>query len=269
MIDNKSVFIPTRGRVNRQITLRYLKPEIAGWKTKIIVPEFEYKHWLNSDYPVATVPDDYNFSQIRQYIINNFKEEYHIIADDDLRFYKRIKNPSATSGLALQKTEDVAPILNIIIGLLEQGFTHGGLSERFGNVFHENDIKYDTRCTRFHFYNRDILCRQNFKLDDVVTKQDLHSILSMLELGFSNAVIYNFCQEQDGDNSSGGCGWYRTKEVTNQQAEHFVTLHPKFSKVIEKNVVWNGVKGKIKDVRIQWKKAFGSRSMERVENEII
>ena len=81
-------------------------------------------------------------------------------------------------------------------------------------------------------------------------------LLQSLTRGFSNVVLNDYCQNQGGSNTSGGCSTYRTPEVHADACYHLEELFPKFVTVVDKTTkaAWGG--GTRKDVRVQWKKAL-------------
>jgi hypothetical protein len=119
---------------------------------------------------------------------------------------------------------------------------------------------------RFHFYRASVLKEINFHFDDVVTKQDFHMTLSLLEHGYPNVVNFGWMQGQPGSNTDGGCSWYRTPEVMAAGAIRLKELHPDFVRIVEKETLhsWGG--GKRLDVNVSWKKALGSKVEKSAES---
>lgn len=241
------IFIPTRGRINRQDTLEYLKL----FDPIMVVPQCEESHW--KDYRRLVVPDHFKFSEIRQFIAEQDGDK-HCVIDDDLKLYRRCEDSTKLRGV----TEgEVFALLSKISRLLDK-YAHGGVSAREGNNHMDFPGVENTRCMRWHFYRPEVLREERFDFREVVTKQDFHCTLWLLERGFPNYVISEFAHNQRGSNVDGGCSSYRTQEVMDAGAEKLATLHPEFVKVVEKETksAWGG--GVRKDVRIQWKKAFRS-----------
>lgn len=230
-------FIATRGRVDRQITLNSLQGVI---KPKMVVPECEAKFF---DDPLV-VPDDWKFSDVRQFIAQQ-PGDLHLCLDDDLRFYHRKDDTK----LHKCRPEEIAEMLHFIEQVAAE-YDHGSISAREGNHTVKEDIVECSRAMRAHFYRPSVL--KGFDFRDVVTKQDFHMTLSLLRKGIKNAVIYRYAQNQDGY-AQGGCQRYRTPEVMVEGAHRLKELHPDFVDVVTRNADWSGPRV---DVRIQWKKAF-------------
>ena len=270
--DDMRIFIPTRGRMERRITVRYMFVEDLvkdGYLVDLVVPECEAEAWKRNTSTnfvgVHVVPDSWEFSDIRQGILEGCAGDLHFVVDDDLYFYRRTGD-----GVKLRKStyQDIKAMIRWISLQYQRGTVHGGISMREGNnrlvPYHQNgDYVRNTRVCRAHFYRPDVLRTEGFDFRDVRTKQDFHCTLSLLELGYPNHVSVEFAQNQAGSNSTGGCSRYRTKEVMDDGAHRLHELHPESVTVVEKETLgaWGG--GVRTDVRCAWKKAFMSRSDER------
>lgn len=244
------IFIPTRGRVNKQICLKHM-PQLKDHAI-MVVPECEKQHWKD---PVV-VPDEYQFSDIRQYIMENFNGK-HIVIDDDVRFYRRI-----TPGDWHLRDANWDDLQNLFKWIENLFYAHGGVSARefdnhgFWDRHPWKTYKLIGRCMRFHFYRSEI-CRQFINFTDIPAKQDFHFTLTMLENGYPNIINYEFAQgQQGGSNMEGGCSRYRDRNMLTKSALMLKELHPNFVTVVNKETkdAWGG--GTRKDVRIRWRKAF-------------
>lgn len=250
-----SLFIPTRGRVDKQITAKCLELDSLG--VVYVVPQCEASLWKK---PCLIVPDDYKFSDIRQAILN-YPGDYHLVMDDDLRFsIRRQDDPTKFVNIETMDDEDrlghAYAIVNEVTSLLDKGWVHGGMAARQGANRNTDQYLSVTREMRFHFYNAPFIRQLGYDFRRVTIKQDLDFTLWMLRQGFPNILINQYVQDQDGNNKDGGCSRYRTDEVLTEGAYKLASLHPEFVKVVEKKpkTAWGGVP-RI-DVDIQWKKAY-------------
>lgn len=263
MYPDLHVFVPTRGRLDRQHTLRELMLERVAdeiCKVTVVVPECEYYDWSGGKYvetenvKLATVPDEFGFSDIRQHLLElNTDEPGHIVIDDDLRYFRRVGD---TVQLEKCSWEDIKVMFDWTAEVMNEGFIHGGISVRGGNNHVKEKEVQVGREMRHHFYDRERVLATGLDFRQVKIRQDFHATLWLLRHGEPNIINYEFAQDQCGSNTDGGCSRYRTPEMLAEQAQVLADLHPGFVKVVEKYTkgAWGG--GMRTDVTIQWQKAF-------------
>lgn len=250
------VYVPTRGRARKQTTLKqfdlYKRPDVF-----VVVPECERRLWTRD---VLVVPDDYKFSDIRQFILN-CPGKYHLVLDDDLRpAVRRIDDPTKFTNLEVMdrasRADHIDQLFDTILSLLQEGWVHGGIAARQGANNDTNQYQFCSRVVRAHFYNAEIVKSLGHDFRQFVIKQDYDFILSMLCKGIPNIVINEYVQDQVGSNTSGGCSRYRTSSVLEEGANLLHQKYPDFVKVVHKHpkTSWGG-KPRV-DVVIQWKKAY-------------
>lgn len=257
------IFIPTRARIYKQITRREFFLDHVPYSVRYIVPEAEYKKAkaVFGDVEIIAVPDDWKLSDIRQWLIDDpdlSLDPYHIFMDDDLVFLRR-KAPLDVHQRKGNK-QDAIEAFQRMEHWLQTGYAHGSLSQRGGNNHCPEAFKEIGRATDCHFYNAAILRGEEIKINQVMLRQDFHTTLSLLELGYPNLIDHEFMSGQQ-DGTPGGCQVYRTPEMLAEQAHLLASLHPGLVKVIEKTR--KGGFGTSTDVRISWQKAFRSRINER------
>lgn len=271
-MSNLHIYVPTRGRTDRQLTRKWLSLDHIDYSVTYVVPECEEEFWGDQGVEYATVPDSYKFSDIRQAILVK-AGKYHVVIDDDLRLAVRgptgrLLNISAEY-TEQHRAEVVTGMLQEIEELLEKGWLHGGVSARQGNNHVENSYKVATREMRFHFYNSEVIRQLGYDFRRTVTKQDLDFTLWMLRRGLPNIVLFHYTQEQCGNNVKGGCSLYRNDTVLREGAERLAQLHTDYVKVVEKNPkkAWGG-QPRV-DVNIQWLKAYedGKKYLEELRRK--
>ncbi len=257
------IFVPTRARIDRQITRREFYLDKIPFRVTYVVPESEYDRFVrnHSTVQVITVPDAFRLSDIRQWLVDEHRtpDPYHCCWDDDLVFLRR-KAPLDVHQRKGNEVDAIECFQRIDRWLTVEGYAHGALSQRAGNNYEPNYYKVVGRATDTHFYNANILHGEGIKINAVTLRQDFHTTLSLLELGYPNVIDHEFMSGQQ-DGKPGGCEVYRTKEMLEEQAHLLASLHPDFVKVVTKER--KGGFGVSTDVRIQWLKAIGARRAER------
>ena len=183
-----------------------------------------------------------------------------MILDDDLRFCVR----KSTDDIKLRQCEpeDIDALFQRIEQLLDE-YPMVGVSSREGNNHKIDPLDFAARQMQVHAIRTDFFRKADIRPSTVVFKSDFFMTLSVLTRGQPNAIVSHWCVDQAlGSNAPGGVSLYRTVEKMNEGAERLRQLFPDFVKIVEKPIVWKGMKGKFNDVRMQWKKAYehGKRS---------
>ena len=153
---------------------------------------------------------------------------------------------------------------DVVILLTAKGFHHVGVSARPGNnnTFPKQYCE-KTRATHVHGYRLSTLLKHNVRFDAVPLMEDFHVTLSLLKLGYPNLVMQDFACGQAASNAPGGCSLYRDAELQAEACQTLRSLHPDFVTVVtKKSKSWQGMSTRL-DVRIQWKKALGTRRTTR------
>jgi hypothetical protein len=253
------IFIPTRARIYKQITRAKFFLDKLPYQVVYITPVSEADRYL-AVWPgskVLAVPDEYRLSDIRQFLIDEYRfpDPHHCCWDDDLVFLRR-KAPTDIHQRSNMTSQDAIECFQRIEGWLKEGYAHGAISQRSGNNHEPTAVKVIGRATDTHFYNADVIYGEGIKINEVILRQDFHLTLSLLERGYPNVIDHEFISGQS-DNGPGGCSVYRTKEMLEQQAYALAALHPEFVKVVTKTR--KGGFGESTDVRIQWIQSFESK----------
>jgi hypothetical protein len=249
-----NVFVVTYGRVGKQVTWRNLPPSIRQ-RASLVVDSTEAK--AHGDIPVTVLPEGLRgIGAVRQWMIDNSPTKV-VMLDDDLRFYKRREDKpelleKATEGEIEAMFEGIASTLEL--------HPLVGVASREGANRCVDRVVYNTRILRLLAYRADILRAQNIRFDRVPVMEDFDVALQLLRSGHKNIVLNTWAHNQEGSGLKGGCSTYRTREVQAQAAERLAELHPGHVSVVTKVTkgAWGG--GERKDVRINWKKAYGSSS---------
>lgn len=260
-----NIYIPTRGRTDRQTTWDELPEALRSRAYLVCPPEEVHAHNLAGR---AAIPCPVEgIIRKRQWIIDQFKnDQYLCMLDDDLIFLKR-KDASAWNLARCTPTE--VEDLFIVARSLVREFPQVGVSPRQGNNrFYPENLVTCNRVTNFHCYDLDVIHSLGIKFHDPLfpdtfTMEDFHVTLSLLEAGFQNAIITDFAWDQHGSNSKGGCSLYRNADTQALSATLLARRHPGLVRVTQKETKggWAGVAnatggGTRTDVVISWKKAF-------------
>lgn len=180
-----------------------------------------------------------------------------VMMDDDVRFVQRRSTESTQ--LAECAPVDVAIMMGKVEQLLDE-HGHVGVSARGGNnnlgVGGFADlISVNTRTLRVLAYRKEAFLQAKHGRVDVMEDFDVN--LQLLEMGYSNANIGWFAQDQKMTNAPGGCSTYRTHEVHEASAKKLAELHPGIVALRQKvNKTDKSGFGTRTEVTIQWKKAF-------------
>lgn len=254
------IFIPTRDRIEHQHTFHALPTQ---WQENVVLvcPDNEVKdHEQNGCLAIARPKSCEYVPQVRDFIVELSGGENFIMADDDLRFARRI--PGKTN-LLPATPEDIDWMINSLFeAVKDPDMGMVGLSSRQGNNHLEAPWSYNTRIHAFYAVDPSILERHKIRFGDVTLMEDHRINLSLLERGYSNKALAEMCWDQ-ASNAPGGCSTYRTTELQSRAAHRLYELHPEFVTVVVKKpkTAWKGEERH--DVRIAWKKAWKAGQFHR------
>lgn len=243
------IYIPTRGRVGKQITLRSL-PESLRRRTWLVVPTEEAGVHAHENILVQP-PSIRSIAEKRAWIMKQAHKtgiEKLTMLDDDMGFYAR-----GPKGLLKEYATDkvVEDLFKWIEDQLDD-FAHVGISSRMGNNHVEEDFKTTTRMMHSLSYYLPV-AMAHVKFNRVAFREDFDYTLQLLRKGYDNIVRYDVCVAPGTYGAKGGCFDERTVEKSNREAELLATLHPGLVKVVDKD--YKGVPRK--EVMVQWKKSLG------------
>lgn len=131
-------------------------------------------------------------------------------------------------------------------------YAHTCLSSRMGNNQEEEVWKIGGRAMHSIGQRRDVMLKNNIRFDSILLREDFHVTLSLLRLGYANAVFYDVCCSPAEYGAKGGCFDERTVQLGNAQAVLLSKMHPGLVKVVDKN--YDDTPRK--EVVISWKKAL-------------
>jgi hypothetical protein len=254
------IAIPSMGRAD---TVRTLAMWPKEWlpSTYLVVPLEEsaaYKlHWPGVKQVMVDPQMANGIAATRQYIWEQAKDvEYVCQVSDDLRFAYRDENMKLHGATELH----VRFIFDLMLRLLMDGWMHVGLSARAGNNHVPHVMKAVGRMCDVYAHRHHDCRKLGVRWDRKVLQSDFDVTLQLLRLGHPNAIIYNYCWDQQGSNAQGGCSLYRTPEMLERESSELERLHPGFVQCVTRPAGnWKGDFGEERtDVRVQWQKALQS-----------
>ena len=260
MSDPLIVCIPTRGRVDAQVTYAQLPPE---WKDRTYFvldadrpAEWERLHGLRSagtlKYRGAA-----GIGPKRQWILEAAPSRYICMLDDDLHFGAR-----RDGKLVKASGEELNAGLTRLEGwLMGAGLVAVGFSPQAGNNHVPEDTAENTRLVNAYAFDRDLALATGARFDRLWgSMEDFDFTLQLLQAGYPNRVDYTITVGQHDPNAAGGCTEYLTPAVQQDAAWKLAALHPGLVTVKRKTTKggWHGFTERT-DVEIAWKKAFRTR----------
>lgn len=262
-----AIYIPTRGRVGRQVTREYFPA------STLVVPVDELQAYQAEPGSMLACPREIDgISATRQWILETATEDYVIMMDDDLRFYtwEDMDNP-----VKLVKFDDVPTLAEclyqVILAIRAAKVIHATIGPR---MFAPERIKRGERYWRYvvkannvHIYDRTRVLEEmnggdsgnTFSFMDVKLMEDYHVTLSLLRRGYHNLEYNGMVWNQDQSGMRGGCSEYRDEAMQAQAAHQLKELHDQFVTVERKHSSSaRGAMSTRTDVKINWRKAYES-----------
>ncbi len=249
------IYIPTYGRVGKQVTLNNL-PEPLRKKAVLVVYEEEASKF--GAQPILVCPSEVRgIAAKRQFIVDKHDHKRFgpqiCMLDDDLRFYKR-RMDDLTKFEPASDLEKIDMFTTISFQLLR--YSHVGVMGREGANRVTEPFTFCTRMMRILAYDVAICRKHKIDFKRGGNMCDFDATLQLLELGLANCVLAHWVQDQGSSNAPGGCSITRSLEVQSADARKLAEVHPKYVKLVEKTtkVAWGGATRL--DVQVQWKKAY-------------
>ena len=251
------IYIPTRGRMNNQVTWDSIGPEAREYAA-LVCPQEEINWHTKQGRDCINRGEIKGINNVRQFILEHAMEAGHdkiIVLDDDLIFGRRIHGMAAN----LRKTnqEEMHELWERMEWLL-MNHTHVGLSPRQMNDKHFPDtVKYGMRQNAVHAIRPEIIHNLGIRYDAMDLMEDYYVTLKLFQLGHRNAVIVDWTWDQRGaSGAAGGCSSYRNAELQEQASLALAEEFPMYVKAVQKETKtgWEGMKTRW-DVRVQWRKA--------------
>jgi TET-associated glycosyltransferase-like protein len=257
------LYIPTRGRVNMQLTLQNM-PEVWRKQTCIVCPADEVKqhvkNWPTSE--VTQQPDPkMSIAQKRKWIFElaaRRKQDKIMMLDDDLSFCPRHKyvkqfagfqkgtakdwrayrekDPEASGLYKCSDPED--PKIDLAFTRIDKmldTYRHGGFGPRLMNQEMWGEFMLNRRSMYANAYHVPTVMA-HCKLGRIEHREDFDYTLQLMKKGFENAIYCWVVVEQyEGYNAEGGASLERSIKASNADALKLARLHPGLVKTKQKD----------------------------------
>jgi len=255
------IIIPTRGRIDQQITLQQLPCELRK-RTTLVCPENEavalsYEY---ADVEIVVEPyPDMKLTQKREWIVQEwFRCGYEkiLMLDDDLVFSTRIS--ADDWHLREIQGEELIPEFQRIEDKLGPEYPHVGFGQAQGNNWLE-EVGWKSPgkmvCTLGYYLP---IVAKECRWDLVELRQDMCATLQLLLKGYPNTVWTGTVVDQKHD-APGGCSIYRTDEMSDAEARKLAARFPNYVSVGKRKY------GRL-EATVQWQKALrdGQRNRSRL-----
>lgn len=263
-LEGTIIVIPTRGRVDNQATYSQV-PDWLAPSVLLAAPSDEASDHKAKGRRVIERPASLprGVAYARQWIVEwafERKFENLILLDDDNWFYKR---PKAEDYKMVPVTlDEFGDMVFQVIDLMKK-FPHVGIAGRQNNDAITYPYDQNRRWNAAYGVKPKLLMEHDIRFDAVPLMEDFHVNLSLLKLGYPNAVISTYGWQQAlGIGGRGGVSDYRTPELQAEAARKLAALHKPYVTVAEKESPtgwWKDMTVRV-DVRIAWSRAFKAPS---------
>lgn len=263
------IAMPTRGRTDKQYTLKHLCPEIRVFVNVYCHPgELELMQKYRNQ--VASI-QEYgaeckNIGQIRDYIINHSRAQNVIFLDDNLAFHATAMPKDKfltgwTYGMT-EKNYDVKQIAIMQSTMLQwmmqklKTFAMCGFSFK---PFNRDGRGEKINCRLFGIWgiNIDKYFSQNERFSDWAVKEDFAIAISLIKHGYDTVCNFDYSFDKSaGANAKGGCSTYRTTNLSDIYSVKLKQKFPECVTIVEKVKNWGeGMRSAtMKETIIHWDK---------------
>ena len=260
------IYIPTIGRIDKQLTVDRLTPELCKkFNVALVTSPGEAKalREATEGKGVSVLSCRANgISDTRQWILDFHKREWDakdpvvLMLDDDLPTWRQRAgevNAKGETPYTKATTKEIEKGLTFFAKLMKD-HAHGSIGHAlFCQV--SPLLKFNSRMLRALAYNVKLIPKgTEFRLQ---VMEDFDMELQLLTQGLPSVTYNGIVQDQHQNNSAGGCSGYRTLEVQAAAAHRLKELWPDLVTVVTRAPAreWIGMGGERTDVRINWSRA--------------
>lgn len=271
------IYVPSRSRFERSLTLEHLAPNWNPSQIYLVVPSEQRSDYkaLAKQHGVRILPCPEKGIARTRHFIGEHADDKFVMFDDDLRFSFRPpfnketgadQSAKNTPGIRLYpaRRKQITRMLQNIEFYLDR-YAHVGVSPRAGNQSMDLPIRECSRPLRVLAYRRRefLMCEHG----RVAIMEDFDITLQLLTRGYKNALITTHVNDQAATNLPGGCSDYRSVELHDRNVLKMHRLWPEFTKVVMKKnksggAIANGLAER-RELNIQWQKAWKSSGKDR------
>ena len=251
-----NLYIMTRGRANKQITLKHIPPSFYS-KTYLVCPKSEVLEHEHMTFSVPTKID--NYSKKMQFLIDHIRNEDNgigVIMDDDIWFDKRIVGQEK-----LRKPIDEHEVCDMFSEMehLLQTTALVGVHPRQMGQNKELPFVCNGKIICVQGINTNLFPRNMPRVDKYPILSDVWLNCELLSRGIGNKLITTWVQDHASCQAPGGCSIYRTPEMQKECCEELERKFAPYFKVVKKTAKNNWLGGERYDFRCQWKRLFTDR----------
>lgn len=270
LLKKTKVYIPTKGRTERQITMTRLPNDVSDHIVFVICPEeetFFRRHWPKHE---LLIVDKQGVPAARQAVMDIFDDEfpYVIFLDDDLRYVCREEDwcweipqmrqcNEVDVRLAFQWMEERLDKY-AMVGLGARGMNNG-IPDRY-----EREA---SRIMRTFGVDRNLIREEGIRFDEFMFWEDFHVTLSLLTRGYPNVMSTVYCTDGT-TNDVGGVSLYRNRAALEVERARFLEMWGQWCKPSEKRAKnWGNIdEDTMPDLIVAWRKAY-AYGLEQLRNE--
>lgn len=262
------IVIPTRGRVGRQTTLRWLGPRLRS-QTTIVCPLSETdrhrREWPEVEV-VAQPGDDWWIGTKRAWILereSHLGSDRLLMLDDDLGFFYRAVPDDPASLRTISRAPDPAGVLEHYLQewweLLSPDVPHAGLGPKMNNNTRPGGWHGPGRTMYALGYHLPTLFAAGVSLDRVQHREDMDVALQLLSAGYDNRVCHTLVVSPATYGQPGGCSEQRTVASSDADAYRLAELHPGLVRVGQRS--YRGTPRL--EVSCSWRRALDAGKLRR------
>jgi len=231
------IIIPTKGRINNQLTIANLPIELQKITT-LVCPEKE-RFWHSQRHAhisIVVQPDpNMGIAEKRYWIIKTCQEDKLVMLDDDLRLaIRRIDDPGLFRKAG---PEDIIKAFRELEEILSPEIPHAGFAVRgsgIGDAAKRGGWQITGKRAMYSLAYHVPTVLANAEFNRISTHEDIDITLQLLRKGFPNAINFSFVTDQ-AFGKPGGCSDERTVEKNNLDVLKLVELHPGYVRIVEKD----------------------------------
>lgn len=255
------ILIPTYGRPDQQRTLDNLPTQSAVPVALVVRPSEARAHagrWLGQGVAALPLPRSVTTISATRKHVGLLAERrglpWFMMMDDDLRIFER-----EYGGKRLHPLSSVTAMMEAVSEVFEASsdVASVSLSARFGNNFCDESVKMVGRQTQATAYRTDVFNRiaKNLKSQYF---EDAERTIRLLQMGYRNAILFDYAIEPGRMNTPGGCSTFRTFEGMKADALAMAERYPGIVEYKEKPdpTFWSTGEGYRPDINVKWRRAY-------------
>lgn len=250
------IYIPTKGRVDTQTTLKNLPTDLHP-RVTLVCPASEVapltERTQDTGVRVQAQPDEHmGIAEKRRWIVEQCPLDKMVMLDDDLRF--AVRRDDDPKRFRVATAADTLAAFGELEHTLCEAVPHAGFAVRgnnIGDLACEGGWQEAKRMIYVLGYYLPIV-RYWAEFGRVSTHEDIDVTMQLLSMGFPNRVNHSFVTDQK-FGSAGGCTDERTIERNNADCMALAEFHDDYISTVEK--VYRSSPSRL-EVRCAWQRAL-------------